>query len=236
LHAAVLRAVRIDTTACGYAPPTAGSGVEIEPGLVLTAAHVVAGATEVMVSRPSPSESEGESEGRGEAVAGQSRAGVAATVVAYDTLRDLALVHFEPGRDGAVGSDHRAVDEPQGPPIFEVLSEGDAGVIVGASTSGRVDFVVADTTTIEIDEVRGSRRSRRSGYLLRATTRPGDSGSGLYDLHGRLVGLLFAVSTDDRGRSWATAADEITEFLDHRPLDRRFACDPERSRLVERDR
>ncbi len=41
--------MRIETTGCGHASATSGSGVIMEPGLVLTAAHVVAGAAGVQV-------------------------------------------------------------------------------------------------------------------------------------------------------------------------------------------
>lgn len=43
------RAVGITTTACGDASRTSGSGVVVDRGKVLTAAHVVVGATEVLV-------------------------------------------------------------------------------------------------------------------------------------------------------------------------------------------
>ena len=88
-----------------------------------------------------------------------------------------------------------------------------------------------EKTIVEIDEVRGTDRVRRSGYLLDAATSPGDSGAGLYDIDGHFVGLLFAVSTEDGARSWAISADEVTAFLAEGDADGGFACDPDLSRL-----
>ena len=202
------RAVSVSTTACGHAPPAAGSGIAISQRQVLTAAHVVAGATVVTVARSDDPD----------------RSATAA-VVAYDPLRDLALLE--------VNLDGWSV--PDRPPQFASLAEGDSGMVVGATGSGAtgqadIAFTVAEKTAIVMDEVRGTRRSTRSGYRLDAVTVPGDSGSGLYDREWRLAGLLFAVSTDDGGRSWATAADEVEAFLAGSVVDR-FGCNRGRSRL-----
>lgn len=210
--------MNVSTTSCGHAPPTDGSGVAFAANMVLTAAHVVAGATDVTVSM-----AQGE--------AGDPQPGV---VVGYDTLRDLALIELDSDALSTAAAEAGAgtVDEAI---VFGTLTEGETGRIVGAATSGDVMATVVDRTIIEMDEVRGSRRSQRSGYLLSAATQPGDSGSGLYDDQGRLAGLLFAVSTDDQARSWATAANEIEEFIADPSLRGSFACDPDRSRLIRAD-
>lgn len=44
------RAVRIETTACGFATPRTGSGVVVDAGLVLTAAHLVIQADGILVT------------------------------------------------------------------------------------------------------------------------------------------------------------------------------------------
>ncbi len=115
--------------------------------------------------------------------------------------------------------------------MLATIAEDEQGTIVGGTASGDVPFTVVDATTIEMDEVRGTGRVRRSGYLLEARTLPGDSGAGLYDDAGHLVGLLFAVSTEDGTRSWATAAVEIEAFLADDGVTGRFRCDPEQSEL-----
>ncbi len=67
------RAVVVSTTACGFASKTTGSGVVVGPGKVLTAAHVVVGASAVEVQFADGKTS-------------------AATVVLLDTGRDLAVL------------------------------------------------------------------------------------------------------------------------------------------------
>ena len=137
---------------------------------------------------------------------------------------DLDLALLELGPDPS----RPELDRPR----LGVLDDGDRGTIVGGATSGDIDFVVTERTTVETDEVRGTGRTRRRAYVLAATTEPGDSGAGLFDDEGRLVGLLFAASTDEQGRSWATSGDEIDQFLDEADRGGRYRCDPEMSRLA----
>ncbi|MEM7271945.1 MAG: trypsin-like peptidase domain-containing protein [Actinomycetota bacterium] len=222
------RAVVVATTGCGSAPGGEGSGVALAPTRILTAAHVVAGATEVTVRLRGEvpiDRSIGTAETTGDAAGPDATPAlrtVEATVVAYDTRRDLALLDLD--GDG--------VAAPAGPVPIRDLGTGDAGIIIGAGVSGDIPFTVAERTIIEIDEVRGTDRVRRAGYLLEAATSPGDSGSGLYDGRGYLVGVLFAVSTDNGRRSWATAGDEVDAFITDLDVRGDFACDPDRSRLA----
>ncbi|NND73525.1 MAG: trypsin-like peptidase domain-containing protein [Ilumatobacter sp.] len=66
------RAVEIETTACGHASRTRGSGVVVGDGRVLTAAHVVVGAGDVTVTH-----------------AGERRV---AEIAVLDVTRDLAVL------------------------------------------------------------------------------------------------------------------------------------------------
>lgn len=223
---AARRAVVVATTGCGSAPASEGSGVALSPTTVLTAAHVVAGSTEITVRLRGDDPIVHPLADGGQATTDGERQppllSVDAVVVAYDTARDLALLEL-----GGAG-----LAAPTGGVPLGDLATGDDGVIAGAGVSGDIAFTVTERTTIVIDEVRGTDRVRRSGYILAATTRPGDSGSGLYDDEGRLVGVLFAVSTEDEGRSWATAGSEIEAFLDDVQVAGSFACDVDRSRLA----
>ncbi len=79
------RAVRIETTGCGYASERTGSGVAVGDGLVLTVAHVVVQADEIFAS------------------VGDS-APVTAVVTAVDLSRDLALLRLPPNGVPAVES------------------------------------------------------------------------------------------------------------------------------------
>lgn len=70
-----VRAVRVDTTGCGYASDHFGSGVVVGDGLIITVAHLIVQAEGVTVS-----------------VADSSPAEV--TVAAVDLQRDLAAIRF----------------------------------------------------------------------------------------------------------------------------------------------
>jgi len=147
-----------------------------------------------------------------------------AELLAYDPSRDLALVRTTP-----------LLTEIPPAPTSGTLDEGATGRIIGAATSGDVVATVAEVLIIELDDVREPTRSTRRAYLTEAATEPGDSGAGFYDTDGRLVGLLFAVSTTDEGRSWVTATSEIDAFLADEETTGVFACDPDRSKVVRTD-
>ncbi len=210
------RAVGIETKGCGHAPSSDGAGVLLRPDLVLTAAHVVVGSTSVSASRPRTSTDESPPEA------------VSADVVALDRDRDLALVRTHaPLMAGTLDA-----------PIINTVDAGAVVHFAGHKQGSRRATVVA-RTVIVADRVRGSRRVRRLGYLLSATTGRGDSGSGLFHRNRvtgdqELVGLVFAVSTDDSSRTWALAGSEIEAFLTATSSadDDRFVCDREESVLV----
>jgi hypothetical protein len=210
------RAVGIETQGCGHAPGSDGSGVLLRPDLVLTAAHVVAGSATVSASRPRTSTDESKPEA------------ISADVVALDRDRDLALIRtHSPLVTGTLE--------------VPIINTVDGGAVVHFAGHNPVlrRATVVERTVIVADRVRGSQRVRRLGYLVSATTERGDSGSGLFH-HNRatgdqeLVGLVFAVSTDDSSRTWAVAGSEIEAFLTATsPADGdRLVCDREESVLV----
>ncbi len=225
------RAVVITATSCGNAARAVGSGVAISPTRILTVAHVIAGSTEVSVTPFATFEAE-----RSDAATGATddretnaeRAVFPATILAFDPLRDLALLEIDP--DAWTGAEAPS-PFPSEAPVYEVLAARETGTIIGGVNSGDVAFTITEKTIIEMDEVRGPRRSRRSGYLIDAATDRGDSGAGLYAESGPLVGLLFAVSTGNNRRSWATAADELQDFLGDDSVTGSFACNPDESEL-----
>ena len=211
------------TTGCGSAPSTIGSGIRLDNELVLTAAHVVAGADGVAVvdaadllpERTWPDFSS----------AALFDDGVPATLVALELGTDLALLAVDPQISNEV-------DLPR-PDL--VIADADAPVSIhGVAGRDPVDGVVAERTTIVADQVRGSERVRRDGYRLTATTAEGDSGAGVWTADERLTGLIFAVSSADDSRTWAVSAREIATILrkheeEATPL---FRCDEETSRLT----
>ncbi len=192
------RAVTLRTTACGDASGTTGSGVQLDDGLALTAAHVVAGANEVFLGND-------DAEGH---------------VVLLDPTRDLALVAFE-GGDVAE---------------FELAEAGagDPVLIVGGAASGTVAATVVRRVVMDVDDVRAETRSERVGYELDAAIAGGDSGAGVYEPGGDLVGIVFAVPTERDGATYAVGAEEIGAVLESGERSR-YVCDPVESQLVPVD-
>jgi len=189
------RAVTIRTTGCGDASHTAGSGVIIGQANVLTAAHVVVGATDVFV--------DGSDE--------------PAVVYLLDRTRDLALI--------------KAPSVDATPVELAGIEAGEAVRVVGGAASGAVDAIVERRLVIDVDDVRSTSRSERSGFELDAAIVGGDSGAGVYDGDGRLVGVVFAVATSRTDATFAIDSAEISALLASSEAVE-YRCDPMRSQLV----
>ncbi|HZD37602.1 MAG TPA: MarP family serine protease, partial [Actinomycetes bacterium] len=181
-HAAAAT-VQIESQGCGGL--LFGSGFPVEPHLVVTNAHVVAGT------------------GRHRVIT--TRGGRAsATVVWFDARRDIALlsvpgITLDPLRlVGAVrvGTTGAVIGYPGG---------GDEQT-VGAR-------VVARTTAVGRD-IYSSSLVRREIYVLRAKVRKGDSGGPVVDRSGRPIGVVFAASTVDPEEGYALTNAELRTVLD----------------------
>jgi len=191
---AIDRAVTITTSVCGDASQTRGTGVVVDEGMVLTAAHVVVGAGDVTVepgSRP-------------------------AEIIGLDTKRDLAALSLSTEFSPAVG--------------FSTVGDGALVTVVGGAASGSMDVTVERHVTIDIDDVRGTERHERGGYVLAGRIAPGDSGAGLFS-GDSLVGMVFAVLSDGSNRSYAVDSAEIEDFLTDIVVTG-YECDPNLSRVV----
>lgn len=161
-----------------------GTGWVVANDLVVTNAHVVAG------------------EGSSEVERDDGRR-LDADVVAFDPARDLALLHVDglgrpalPVSAATTGQTGGVFGHPGGEPLriapFSVARQIDA--------TGR-DIYDGATT-------------RRQVLELAASLRAGDSGSALIDAQGEVVGIAFAVSTDQEGVAYALATSELTPLLD----------------------
>jgi len=161
-----------------------GTGWVTRGGDVVTNAHVVAGETQTSV----------------EDVHGNVHD---ATVVAFDPVRDLAVLDVPtlaaPGLDLAQG---------------EV---GDVGAVYGHPGGGtlraapaRVGRVILAVGT---DIYRTGESSRRV-LVLAASLAPGDSGGPLVDVDGGVIGVAFAIDPGRDGTSYAITADEVVAVLD----------------------
>ena len=153
-----------------------GIGTIIEPGLVLTSAHTVLGATRITV-RHNDEEWD-------------------AAVVAIDTKNDLALVEMPmvnidpiPLIDTALTIDN-AVEQDGS----VVVVRNGAFVTQPATIVRRVRILTEDAyidTEVE-----------RPGYELRTNIRPGDSGA-LVVLNGKGVAVVWSRSRQQDDRAWA---------------------------------
>ncbi len=190
------RAVTLRTTACGDASKTTGSGVIVGRAVVLTAAHVVVGATDVFVDG----------------------ADEPAVVAVLDRTRDLAWL------------DVPSVDAT--PVELAQVQAGDAVRVVGGATSGTVDALVERVLAMTVDDVRSTTRSTRSGFQLDAAIDGGDSGAGVFDGDGRLVGIVFAVPSEGSDATFAVDATEVAAVLASTAVGER-RCDPSRSQLAD---
>nr|MBA2280276.1 trypsin-like peptidase domain-containing protein [Acidimicrobiia bacterium] len=175
--------VKVEALACGRRQDGSGAIVVAED-LVVTNAHVVAGAESVFVERHPD---------------GQP---FEAVVVAFDPGRDIAVLRVAGlGRsplgvadvgEGAVGA---AFGHPGGGPL--------------ELSPFRVDREVVATGRDIYDQGPTERRV----FFLAAELRPGDSGGALVDPRGLVVGLAFAIAPDDPTVAYALTIDEVEEVL-----------------------
>ncbi|MFP4310708.1 MAG: MarP family serine protease [Nitriliruptoraceae bacterium] len=174
--------VRVSARGCGARFD--GSGVTVAPGLVVTNAHVVAGSERVELRRPD----------------GVVRPG---RVVAFDPVRDLALVSVEdlgqtplPLGTAAVGDELAVIGYPGGQAQPRVAP---ARVQQRRTAVGRDIYEVADT--------------EREVLFLSAELRRGDSGAPLVTAAGEVVGVVFAVSPDQPSSAYALDRQELDAIL-----------------------
>ena len=172
-----------------------GTGWVVDQNLVMTNAHVVAGEQTTTVERE---------DGRR----------LAATVVAFDPRRDLALLSVNrlnrpalPLAGTARGTTGGVFGHPGGEPLriapFEVAREIEANGL----------------------DIYGSRPVTRQVLELAAVLRPGDSGSALVDSQGVVRGVAFAISSDHAGAAYALAESEVRAVLAE-PHDQRVDTGP----------
>ena len=162
-----------------------GSGFSVARDLVMTNAHVVAGQDDTFVVRPDGARLE-------------------ATAVAFDPDRDLALLSV-PGLDQ--------------PPLTIATGAVGTTVAVFGHPGGQADISVSPASIRQ--QVRavgrglyGSAVVRRNVYVLAADLSPGDSGAGLVNEDGEVVGVAFAIAPDRDTTAYALTAEEMRPLLE----------------------
>jgi S1-C subfamily serine protease len=160
-----------------------GSGFVALPELVVTNAHVVAGQDETIVERSDGSE-------------------VTATVVAFDPRRDLAVLR-------APGLNRAAL------PLADT-DVGGTGAVFGHPGGGPLrvaPFSVGREVAATGTDIYDQERTERQVLILAASLAPGDSGAGLVDPQGQVVGVAFAIAPDKPNVAYALDIEELQAVL-----------------------
>jgi S1-C subfamily serine protease len=162
-----------------------GSGFPVEAHLVITAAHVVAGTKNNVVIEPNGDR-------------------FSATVVFWDPDTDIALLRVATLPSGTLpldqliaprNSDGAAIGYPGGGPR----------TISVARVRGHTDAIGYDIY---------SRHSvDRLIYVLRSRVIPGNSGGPFVDTDGRVRGMIFAASSNNKDEAYALDGSEIEKAL-----------------------
>lgn len=159
----------------------AGSGVIIsEDGYILTCAHVVSGADSIMVATSDGTEYE-------------------ATLTGIYEEGDIAVLKIEAtGLQAAVMGDSSAVQ--LGEPVYAVGNPG--GTLGGTITDGIIS-AVDRTINVSLDETSNSGWGNSSRVIsldvlqTSAAVSPGNSGGGLFNSRGELIGIVNAKSSGE---------------------------------------
>jgi S1-C subfamily serine protease len=175
--------VRILGTACGLG--VEGSGWIAQPGLVVTNAHVVAGESDTTVT-PAGSSTQ-----------------LDATAVHYDPSNDLALL-----RVGGLGGAPLSF-APQ-------VTSGTPGAVIGYPENGPLTVTparVGATGPVITQDSYGRGPITRQLTALRGDVRSGNSGGPLVDGGGRVMGTIFAATTQGKPGGYAVPNSVVAGAL-----------------------
>jgi S1-C subfamily serine protease len=173
--------VRVLSTACGLG--IEGSGWAVRPNLIVTNAHVIAGADDTTVTT-------------------QSGVELDATAVYYEPEDDLALLRIESklptlpvASERPVGAAAAVLGYPEnGPYMVTPARIGETRDTISEDSYGRGPI-------------------QRTITALGGDVRSGNSGGPLLDGHGRVVGVVFAATTGGRAGGFAVPAEEVREAI-----------------------
>lgn len=174
--------VKVEGEACGRIQE--GTGWVVEPGLVVTNAHVVAGESTTVLQRPDGSEAE-------------------ATLVAFDPERDLAVLSSPDLGLPALPVGESDIDQRGA--VFGHPGGGDLELS---------PFVTRQRIRATGTDIYGNPGTERDVLVLASSLEPGDSGSPLVDTTGQVVGVAFAIAPDRDGVAYALSTDELNAVLD----------------------
>lgn len=173
--------VRVLGTACGLG--IEGSGWAVRPGLVVTNAHVVAGADDTTVTT-------------------QDGVELDAAPVYYDADDDLALLRVGADLPTLPVSERR---DPGSPAAVLGFPENGPYAVTPAR--------LGETRATISEDSYGNGPVERDIVALRGSVRSGNSGGPLIDGRGRAVGTVFAATTTGPSGGFAIPAEEIRGAL-----------------------
>ncbi|MEO7398969.1 MAG: serine protease, partial [Ilumatobacteraceae bacterium] len=189
--AALASAVDLRMTGC-RSELVRGAGAVIDrrgtTDYILTAAHVVAGATSITVRRAGTN--------------GDER--TPGVLLAIDPFNDVALVAVDGLRLPALTL------------ALEDLAVGEQGVAVIVHDELAVvqPYTVVNPAIVNIRDIYDGPTVARAGYRLAIEIAPGDSGAVLIDSDGRAAGVLYAKTRGAKHQAFATNTSAIAALLE----------------------
>lgn len=178
--------VKVVGTAPSCSKVLEGTGFVFAPGKVMTNAHVVGGVLEPTVQ-----------------VGGEGRL-YDGKVVLYDWERDIAVLD---------------VPKLKAPPLEFTEQDATGGsdaIVAGFPENGAYDVRAARVRgriNANGPDIYHRGTVRRDVYSLYATVRQGNSGGPLLTPDGKVYGVVFAKSLDDRNTGYALTVDEIRDDI-----------------------
>jgi S1-C subfamily serine protease len=175
--------VRVLGTACGLG--VEGSGWIAAPDLVVTNAHVVAGESDTTVTPAGSSSS------------------LDATPVHYDPENDLSLLHVD-------GLDESPLS------FAPDVESGTPGAVLGYPENGPFTVTparVGATGPVITQDSYGRGPITRELTALRGEVHSGNSGGPLVDANGKVMGTVFAATTQGKPGGYAVPNDVVAQAL-----------------------
>jgi S1-C subfamily serine protease len=173
--------VRVLSTACGLG--IEGSGWAVEPEIVVTNAHVLAGSDDTTVTTQDGVELE-------------------ATPIYYEPRRDLALLRVGVALPTLpIGSERR---EGEGAAVLGFPENGPYSLAPAR---------IGETRETISEDSYGNGPVERTIVAMSGSVRSGNSGGPLVDPQGRVVGTVFAATTSGPRGGFAIPAEQVRDAL-----------------------